>query len=89
MPFDLQIHNQAQKQLVSLNKSNPKIFKKINSEILKLAEDLYSSNLWIKKLKGKYSKYFCLKTGKYRIKFGLENNIITIYEIDDRKDAYK
>ena len=89
MLFDLQIHNKAQKQLINLNKNNPKLFTKINLQILKLAKDLYLSNLWLKKLKGKYNKYFCLKIGKYRIKFGFKNDIITIYEIADRKDAYK
>ncbi|MCK4554391.1 hypothetical protein KAU19_05535 [Candidatus Parcubacteria bacterium] len=89
MAFDLQIHSKAQKQLISLNKNNPKAFKKVNFQILKLSENLHLSNLWIKKLTGKYAKYFCIKTGKYRIKFGFENNVITIYEIDDRKDAYR
>ena len=89
MPLDLKIHNKAQKQLIDLNKQNPKIFKKINSQILKLAENLHSSDLWIKKLKGKYTKFFCLKIGKYRIKFGVEEKTITIYEISDCKDAYK
>jgi len=89
MPFDLRIHNKAQKQLIEINKNNPKIFKKINLQIFKLSTDLYLSNLWLKKLKGKYNKYFCLKIGKIRIKFGFKNNIITIYEITNRKDAYK
>jgi mRNA-degrading endonuclease RelE of RelBE toxin-antitoxin system len=89
MPFELLIHKQAEKQLLKIFKEDRKLFEKINHSIVELKDNLYSSRLWIKKLQGRYKNFFCIKINSYRIKFGVENGHITIYEIEPRKDAYR
>ncbi len=42
----------------------------------------------IRQLKGKYCEFKRLRVGNYRIIFDNENNIMFIYEIIHRKDAY-
>ena len=43
----------------------------------------------IKLLKGKFSTFKRLRAGDYRIIFDEENNVMYIYEIKHRKEAYK
>ena len=89
MSYEIEIHKKAQKQLKDIKNSNEKVFFKIDSCILKLQEDLFFSGLWIKKLHGKYQNFFCVKVGKYRIKFDCEDQVVNIYDISLRKKSYK
>ena len=42
----------------------------------------------IKYLKGKFGDFKRLRIGSYRVIFDNENNIMFVYEIKQRKDAY-
>jgi mRNA interferase RelE/StbE len=42
----------------------------------------------VKNLKGKFGEFKRLRIGNYRVIFDNENNIMFVYEIKHRKDAY-
>lgn len=79
----------ASNQLQRVKENNESDFVKISKELDILVEYPDIGTLWIKKLKGEYSDCFCLKTGKFRIKFVFEDKNIYIVDIRNRKDAYK
>lgn len=73
------------RKIAGNNKKNAElIIKKIESYV-KNPKGLYD----IKLLKGKFASFKRLRAGDYRIIFDEENNVMYIYEIKSRKEAYK
>ena len=78
----------ASKQLMKISKSDKKSAKIILEKIEEYAIDT-SGHYDIKVLKGKHDSFKRLRAGDYRIIFDEDNNILHIYEIKHRQEAYK
>ncbi len=77
----------AAKQLKKINKSNKKNVKMIVESIEKYANNP-ENNQNIKVLKGKFETFKRLRSGNYRIIFDENDNVMYIYHIKHRKEAY-
>jgi len=85
--MDVFIHESAQKFLDKIEK---KTQEGITEHLKKLAENPYSTQLDIKKLKGLKNKpdLFRLRVGEYRTIYFVKENAILITEIMTRKKGY-
>ncbi len=85
--MDIKYSERAEKELRMIHKGD----KKSASLIMETIE-AYSrnpkGNFDIKVLKGKYGDFKRLRTGKYRIIFEDAGNLMLIYEIKHRQEAY-
>lgn len=72
-----------------LKKADAKLRKTLQEKIKMLSVDPYSSQLDIKKLKGRDG--YRLRVGQYRILYSVDNDIVTIYIVDiaHRKEVYQ
>lgn len=78
----------AVKQIKAIAKSNKKTAEMILTKIeMYAASPSQISN--IKKLKGKQAAFKRLRAGDYRVIFDDEFNVMLIFHIKHRKDAYK
>ncbi|MGR3310766.1 MAG: type II toxin-antitoxin system RelE family toxin [Candidatus Brocadiales bacterium] len=77
----------AAKQLKKICKGDKKNAKMIIDSIENYAENL-SGNFDIKVLKGKYGDFKRLRVGNYRIIFDDAGDVMLIYEIKHRQEAY-
>ena len=75
------------KQIKRIHKGDSKIAEKILKSIEAYAGNP-SGKFDIKILKGKYGDFKRLRVGNYRIIFEDKENIISIYEIKHRQEAY-
>jgi mRNA interferase RelE/StbE len=82
MHYRLIINREPKRKLHLLPK---RIRKEIGYKLYLMQEDLAGD---IKKLKGS-SNIYRLRVGDYRVIFELEGNTATVYDISDRKDAYR
>lgn len=89
MSFDVKLHPDAVKFLVSLN---PETKERLKSGIKNLEMDPFKSrpHADIKKLKGtkKRNDLYRLRIGDYRMIYSVEENIIFILEIIPRERGY-
>jgi mRNA interferase RelE/StbE len=78
----------AVKQIKTIAKSNKKTAEMIFTKIENYA---VNPNQFpnIKKLKGRQATFKRLRAGDYRVIFDDEFNVMLIYQIKHRKDAYK
>jgi mRNA interferase RelE/StbE len=80
--YKLNVSEEAREQLRSLPKDRrQQIGEKLNALQHGLGGD-------VKKLHAAEDKYR-LRVGKYRVLFRLEGNLIVIYAVKDRKEAYE
>ena len=82
MHYRLIINREPKRKLHLLPK---RVRKEIGYRLYLMQEDLAGD---IKKLKGA-SNVYRLRVGDYRVIFELEGNTVTVYDISDRKDAYR
>ena len=76
------------KQLKKIAKGDSKSARLIIAQIENYASNPIG-NFDIKILKGKFETFKRLRVGNYRIIFDEDQNIIRIYEIKHRQEAYK
>ena len=81
MRYELFISEKARTQLRDLEKI---IRRQIGERIEIMRDDLRGD---VKKLEGKNNRYR-LRVGRHRVLFTLEQNVIAIYAVKDRKEAY-
>ena len=85
--MEIKYSDKAVKQLKKIYKSD----KKSASLIIKKIEDFAnnpSGNFDIKTLKGKFEDLKRFRIGDYRVIFEEENNVLYIYEVKHRQEAY-
>lgn len=85
--MEIQYSLKSYKQLKKINKGDRKNCLKILWEIEQYA-NLKTKRYDIKVLKGKYGKFKRLRIGDYRVIFEECENIMRIYEIKHRQEAY-
>lgn len=83
MKYEIEFKPRAIKDLKHLEQ---KEIKNIIEKIEEMKKNI--NNLSIKKLTN-FTPEYRLRVGDYRILFEIENNVITIYTITHRKNAYK
>jgi mRNA interferase RelE/StbE len=81
MHYRLEVMKDAKEKLRSLL---DEIRREIGYRLFLLQEDFAGD---VKKLKG-FKNEFRLRVGKYRVIFELLGDVITIYDVGDRKDIY-
>jgi mRNA-degrading endonuclease RelE of RelBE toxin-antitoxin system len=77
----------AEKQLKKIFKGNRQAALMIMNAIESYRENL-TGNFDVKLLKGKYGDFKRLRAGHYRIIFDDAGNIMLVYEIKHRQEAY-
>lgn len=82
MRYELFISEKARAQLRDLERVARR---QIGERVEAMRDDLRGD---IKKLEGKSNRYR-LRVGRYRVLFTLERNVIAIYAVKDRKEAYE
>jgi mRNA interferase RelE/StbE len=82
MRYGLEIGIEAREQLRALQRDQRRL---IGQKLEALQTDLNGD---VKKLEGKEGKYR-LRIGDHRVLFVLENNLIIVQRVKDRKDAYR
>ncbi|MGH8018446.1 MAG: type II toxin-antitoxin system RelE family toxin [Opitutaceae bacterium] len=82
MRYRLEIGEEALEQLRALPKETRR---RIGQRLDALQTDLSGD---VKKLAGQEGKYR-LRVGSYRVLFTLENDLIFVHQVKDRKDAYR
>lgn len=82
MRYQLEIKDEAKGQLRALAKDDRR---RIGWRIDALQSDFLGN---VKKLTGRTHEYR-LRVGNFRVLFMLEKDVITIYSVKDRKDAYE
>jgi mRNA interferase RelE/StbE len=82
MHYRLGISDSAKRALRLISKQDRQ---EIGYKIYLMQEDLSGD---VKKLRGSQNEYR-LRVGNYRVKFRLENDLIAVYKIGDRKDIYR
>ena len=80
--YRLEIGDEALEQLRAL----PKDQRRLIGQKLTLLQDGLRGD--VKKLRGQDGKYR-LRVGSYRLLFTLEKDLIFVYMVKDRKDAYR
>lgn len=85
--MEIRYSEKAVKQIAKINKGDRK-----SAELIIRTIEEYSKNpggkFDIKILKGRYGAFKRLRAGNYRILFDEEGNIMSIYEIKHRQEAY-
>jgi mRNA interferase RelE/StbE len=82
MLYKLRILEIARRQLRSLGKEDRR---NIGYRLELMCDDLYGD---VKKLQGE-THLHRLRVGNFRVMFLLEGNIVTVYAVHDRMDAYE
>ena len=85
--IEIKYSEKAVRQLKRICKSDKKSARLILNKIEAYAKNP-SGNFDIKILKGKYEDLKRLRVGNYRIIFDEENNVLFIYEVKHRQEAY-
>ena len=85
--MEIKYSEKAVKQIKQIHKGDKKSARMIMEAIEAFAQNP-SGNFDIKVLKGKYGEFKRLRVGKYRIIFDGEGNIMFIYEVKHRQEAY-
>jgi mRNA interferase RelE/StbE len=85
--MEIKYSERAVKQLKQIAKGDKKTAARILKAIEGYAHDP-ESGFDIKLLKGKYAVFKRLRVGNYRVIFDDEGNVILIYEIKHRQEAY-
>ena len=85
--MNIRYSDKATKQLKRILKGNRPAALDIIATIEGYAENR-TGNFDVKLLKGKYGSFKRLRVGHYRIIFDEANQIMTIYEIKHRQEAY-
>jgi mRNA interferase RelE/StbE len=83
MKYEIEFKPRALKDLKSIDKKDVKL---IIGKIEEMTSGIDKAN--IKKLTN-FTPEYRLRVGNYRILFEITDNIITIYTISHRKDAYR
>jgi len=82
MSYRIEIKEEARRQLRALSKEQRRL---IGKRLDLVQEDLKGD---VKKLSGRYHEYR-LRVGRYRVLFMLEGDLISVYAVRDRKEAYE
>lgn len=82
MRYELFLSEKARQQLRALDKT---VRRQIGQRVESLRDNLHGD---IRKLEGKSNRYR-LRVGNHRVLFTLERDVIAIYAIKDRKEAYE
>ena len=85
--MEIKYSERAVKQIKLIHKGDRKSAKMIIETIETFARNPIGS-FDVKVLKGKYGEFKRLRVGKYRIIFDDEGNIMFIYEVKHRQEAY-
>jgi mRNA interferase RelE/StbE len=80
--YELFLSEKARQQLRALDKT---VRRQIGQRVESLRDNLHGD---IRKLEGKSNRYR-LRVGNHRVLFTLERDVIAIYAIKDRKEAYE
>lgn len=83
--MNLELTKRAIKDLDTLERSQPKYFKRILSKIQSLVDNHTAGKQLVGPLKGKWS----LRVGNYRIIYETIKNTIYILTINHRREVYK
>jgi len=86
--FEIQYSQAAVKQLKSIAKSDRKLAILILNKIehYALHSESYAN---VKILKGNFATFKRIRAGNYRIIFDENNNVMNVYQIKHRKEAYQ
>ena len=82
MRYQLLLSKKARQQLRALDKT---VRRRIGRRIEAMRSDLQGD---VKKLEAKNNRYR-LRVGSHRVLFTLERDVIAIYRVKDRKEAYE
>jgi mRNA interferase RelE/StbE len=82
VPYRLEIKEEARQQLRTLSKEQRR---NVGRRLDVLQENLAGD---VKKLTGKTHEYR-LRIGSFRVLFTLEADLISVYRVSDRKEAYE
>ena len=82
----IQLTKQAKKKLQAIQKSAPKVAKKISEQILHLKED--DNVLLFESLQG-YSEFKKIRFSKYRIIYTFDETTVTVAIVDKRETVYE
>lgn len=86
--MEIKYSDKAVKQTHKLHKVGRK-----NAETILKAIESYAGNpagkFDVKALKGGHGNIKRLRVGNYRVLFEIANNVMLVYEIKDRKEAYR
>ncbi len=82
MRYQLFLSAKARQQLRALEKATRR---NIGRRLEALRDDLHGD---VKKLEGRNNRYR-LRVGNHRVLFTLEGNLIAVYRVKDRKEAYE
>ena len=82
MRYQLSLSKNARQQLRALDKA---LRRNIGQRLEAMRDDLQGD---VKKLEAKNNRYR-LRVGNHRILFTLEKNVIAVYRVKDRKEAYE
>ncbi|WP_167614360.1 type II toxin-antitoxin system RelE family toxin [Maribellus sediminis] len=86
--MQIRYSEKAVKQLKKINRSDKNSAKLIIGKIEDYANNP-SGNFDVKVLKGRLADFKRLRIGNYRVIFDEQFNILNIYEVKHRKEAYK
>jgi mRNA interferase RelE/StbE len=84
--YNVLLERQAEKELRNLPE---KILKRIDKRLQSLAEEPWPGG--VKKLKGKESEGWRIKSGEYRILYTVDKTrkVVQVYRIKHRREAYR
>lgn len=82
MKYRIEIKEEARRRVRALSKEQRRL---IGKRLDALQEDLKGD---VKQLSGSHHEYR-LRVGRYRVLFMLEGDLISVYAVRDRKEAYE
>ncbi len=85
--MEIKYSEKAVKQIKQIYKGDKKSARMIIETIEVYAKNP-GGNFDVKVLKGKYGEFKRLRAGKYRIIFDNDGNIMFVYEVKHRQEAY-
>ena len=86
--MEIKYSEKSVKQITKINKGDRKSAIKI-IEAIEVFSKSPSGKFDIKILKGKYEDFKRLRVGNYRVIFEIGENVMSIYEIKHRQEAYE
>ncbi len=85
--MEIKYSEKAVKQLKQIAKGDKKTAGRILAALEAAADDPQSAHD-IKVLKGKFAVFKRLRVGNYRVIFDEDGNVLTVYEVKHRQEAY-
>ena len=83
--YEVELTKRAGKDLDSLNKAQPELFKKVVAKIGSLRDDPKAGKPLVGPLKGKWS----LRVGEYRVIYEIGKSAVTVLTVNHRREVYR